>query len=207
MKTPEKAVYISLGPAILLILVGIVLILRTHLPTAPVSLVSSNRSKGAADAPIQILEYSDFQCPACKIAQSTLTQLLKQYPGKIKIVYMHFPLDAHRWSPMAHRAAECAAREQRFWEFHDHLYAEQDQWSKKSDAPIEEMLSYAKESGVKDLNRFALCLGSNQTDETIYKDRDSGIGLGVRSTPSFFVNGELAVGSDDLAKKIAKRVQ
>ncbi|MEK7383124.1 MAG: thioredoxin domain-containing protein, partial [Elusimicrobiota bacterium] len=86
------------------------------------------RQKGPANAKILIVEFSDFECPACRYAVKPLHELLALYEGKVRFVFKHFPLRMHRWAPAAAIAAECAGRQGRFWEYHDRLYDRQEEW-------------------------------------------------------------------------------
>lgn len=184
-------------------LIGTVFLLRLGRGKIETPAENFPRTKGPSGAPIQIMEYSDFQCPSCKEAQPVLSGLLDQYPGKIRLIFQHFPLEAHAWSPLAHRAAECAAEQNRFWPYHDRLYAAQSEWSKSPAAPLEAFLRYAKEEGLA-LDDFARCLGEGKVDQKIREEKSAGLGVGVRSTPSFFVNGKLAVGTQALRTEIEK---
>ena len=198
----KKKLYLVTGSFLILFLVGLVLILRSVGPRAPSANIESPRARGPKDAPVQIIEFSDFQCPACKTAQGKLAELFRQYPGLIRLVFFHFPLEGHKWSPLAHRAAECAALQNRFWLYHDLLYKEQDTWSKNPDPPLVALLTYAKTSQVPNLNEFARCLADSKVDKLIMQEKETGLSLGVRSTPSFFVNGDLVVGIDLLQTKV-----
>ena len=200
----KKILYLLTGPVLVILLTAIIFILRSKIPAVPSASMDSHRAKGPKNAPIQIIEYSDFQCPACKAAQSKIEELFKQYPNTIRLIFFHFPLEGHQWSPVMHRAAECASFQDRFWPYHDKLYAGQEIWSKNPDPPLEAIFTYAKESQLPNLNEFARCLGDIQVDKQIFRERETGFGLGVRSTPSFFVNGDLVVGADGLAEKIKK---
>ena len=147
--TPAQARYILVGIVLTVLLAGAVFLLRLTRPALVAPESNFPRAQGPLNAPVQIIEYSDFQCPACQKAQPELFQLMGQYAGKIRLIYQHFPLDGPRWSPLAHRCAECAARQGRFWVFHDRLYAEQSIWSNRKEEPLETFLRYAKEGGLK----------------------------------------------------------
>lgn len=205
MTITKKPSDLWLGILLVTILVGIIFILRflfqTQLPSAT---VESPRAKGPKDAPIQIIEFSDFECPACKIAQPILTKLIAERGPSIRLVYMHFPLQSHKWSFFAHRAAECAALQNRFWQYHDRLYAEQEIWPKSPTTPAEPFLRYAQESQIPDLNQFAVCLTQAELDKKINAERDTGLGLGVQSTPSFFVNGKMVLGGNGVEEELKK---
>jgi len=149
------------------------------------------------------MEFSDFQCPACRVAQGTLSKLIETYPAKIRLVFQHFPLEGHRWSALAHQAAECASEQDRFWLYHDRLYNEQSAWSILQTPPLGNFFRYAKEEGL-DLDRFSRCLVDPAINQRIRQERATGAGLGVRSTPSFFVNGKLVVGTESLRQEVEK---
>jgi protein-disulfide isomerase len=172
-------------------------------PTVSLNNAEFPRAQGPVDAPIQIIEYSDFQCPACGNAQPMLNALLQDHPGKIRLVYQHFPLDSHQWSRLVHQAAECAARQNRFWPYHDRLYQNQSGWSKSTESPVEILIRYAKEEGLN-LEAFGRCLQDPEAARKIREERMTGEGLGVRSTPSFFVNGEMVAGTKTLREKIER---
>ena len=198
--------YAFCGLILVGILVGSIFLIRSRLPKTSSLKVNSARSQGPVNAPIQIIEYSDFQCPACQFAQPTLLSLLSERQGKIRLIYQHFPLEGHRWSRLAHQSAECASVQNQFWGFHDRLYANQTDWSASVEAPLEQFMRYAKEVNL-DLDIFAHCIAESRINKKIEEERLSGLGLGVKMTPSFFVNGELVVGSDALRKKVDELIK
>jgi len=189
-----------------MILIGAIVILRHFKPSGSLAAGDLVKSKGPVQAVVKIIEFSDFQCPACRVAQQTLSELTNLYPDKVRITFQHFPLEGHRWSPLAHQAAECAADQKHFWLYHDRLYAEQAAWSVAAENPLERFLRYAKDAGV-DLDRFSRCLGDRQINQRIRQEKATGVGLGVRSTPSFFVNGKMVVGSQMLKQEVEKVLQ
>lgn len=203
MKIIRIIFYLLTGIVLVAGLVCAILFLRQLQPSIPVANASFSRAKGPFNAPIQLIEYSDFQCPACRTAQADLTSLLSLYPGRIRLVYQHFPLDGHRWSRLAHQAAQCADEQKQFWPYHDRLYQEQSYWSISMTAPLEFFMRYAKDAGL-DLDRFSACLTDPKIDRKIQEERLTGLGLGVRSTPSFFVNGNLVVSVKTLRDEIDK---
>lgn len=92
--------------------------------------VGTASTKGPADAPVKIIEYSDFQCPFCARAFPTVTQILKEYDGKVQFAYKHFPLvSIHPRAQKSAEAAECAKEQGKFWEFHDKLFEAQSDWA------------------------------------------------------------------------------
>ena len=108
-------------------------------------------SKGKADAPITIIEFSDFECPYCRRAQSTLVALSKMYGDKLRFVFRHFPLPFHKKAPKASEAAQCAADQGKFWPFHNALFAD------PSLLEIDKLKGLAKKLAL-DTGRFDKCL-------------------------------------------------
>ena len=179
---------------------GVLLAKKSNAPVEPPKAQSLGpRIKGPADAPVEIIEYSDFQCPACQRAQQTLHDLWGKYPGKLRMVYKHFPLSGHQWSAVAHQAAECAAEQNRFWDFHDRLFKDQALWAVPEN-PTAAFIRYAQELGL-DLDAFGSCLSNEAVKKRIMDDKQSGLTLKVNSTPTFFVNGERVVGHVELGLK------
>lgn len=162
-------------------------------------------SKGPQGAPITLVEYSDFQCPACSYAVAAIEKIMKEFEGQVYFVYRHFPLSGHVWSEIAHLAAECGGRQGKFWEFHDRLYDKQKEWAGPKN-PLETLMRYAKEEEL-DLDRFATCLTDEKVKAKVYEDRKLGEDLQVRSTPTFFVNGERFVGARQLSVKGAEYIE
>lgn len=157
------------------------------------------KTKGSESPKVTLVEYSDFQCPACKKAMPIVRELTKKYKDDLQVVYKHFPLSGHQWSALAHQCAECAASQGKFWEFHDKLFETQDDWS-GPEHPGKFFLQYAKDMEL-DLDQFVECISDENVRQNILKDKESGLELQVRSTPTFFINKERFVGSIDLEKE------
>lgn len=151
-----------------------------------------SHSKGSANAPIEIVEFSDFQCPACARVQPHLADLLKRFPGKVRVTFYHFPLRGHKWAMPAHLSAECAARQGKFWKYHDKLYQEQATWSAAED-PSELLLRYADGAGLN-MTQFVSCLRDPATEQVLMAGRKAGEKRAVQSTPALFVREKLFVG-------------
>lgn len=158
-----------------------------------------NKTKGPRNAKVVIEEYSDFQCPACQRALPVVNRILETFPGKVRVVFQHFPLDGHKHAKVAHQAAECAARARHFWDYHDRLYENQSKWSELED-PTPTFLEYAGDTGI-DLSRFGTCLSDGTVSSGIYDEKKIGSDRQVASTPTFFINGERFVGAKDLEEK------
>ncbi len=148
-----------------------------------------NPARGPADAPVTIIEFSDFQCPFCSRAESTLKKLEESYPGKIRVVYRDFPLTSiHPQAARAAEAAGCANEQGKFWAMHDSLFGQQD---KLQEADLKQR---AVELGL-DTAAFNTCLDSGKETAEWQKDQGEGERYGVSSTPAFFVNGRMIVGA------------
>jgi protein-disulfide isomerase len=146
-------------------------------------------ARGPADAPITIVEFSDFQCPYCSRATATLKKLDAAYPGKIRTVYRDFPLvQIHPNAARAAEAGACANEQGKFWAMHDAMFEHQD---KLGDADLRQS---AAALGL-DAAAFNQCLDSGRHTAQWKKDASEGERYGVSSTPAFFVNGRLIVGA------------
>jgi protein-disulfide isomerase len=149
--------------------------------------------RGAARAPITIVEFADFQCPFCGRALPTLQQLLRDYPDRVRWVFKNFPLDFHQDSFLAHQAALAAGAQGKFWELHDRIFV--DQPAIKRD----DLIQAAKGLGL-DVTRFVTDLDSGRFRASVEADRAEGNRLGVSGTPTFFINGKELVGAASLAE-------
>jgi protein-disulfide isomerase len=143
---------------------------------------------GGEHAPVTVAEFSDFQCPYCRAAESSVKQIRNQYGDKIKFVYLNFPLGFHEHALDAARAASCAGQQDKFWQYHDALFADQSKLS----AP--DLKATAAKLGL-DTKKFDACFDSKQPDTTIRSQQAQGEALGVTGTPTFFINGRELVGA------------
>lgn len=146
--------------------------------------------------------FSDFQCPFCREAAQDLKQLRAQYPHSFSLIYRHYPLPFHKFAKPAASASICAARQGRFQQMHDELFAKADSLGKLS------WSQYAQRAGVPDLRSFEQCLEDVSVARYLTVDSIAGSRLGVTGTPTFLIN-ELRVvgypGKDSLYKYIADR--
>ncbi len=150
--------------------------------------------RGPDDAPVTLVEYGDFQCPYCGDAYPVVQKLAERFGDSLRFVFRHMPLDdLHPRAPAAARASEAAAAQGRFWEMHDRLFEHQHQLS---DADLRD---HAGAIGL-DVERFERDLGDPGYAARIDADLSSGTGSGVPSTPRFFVNGVIHLGSASLAE-------
>jgi len=145
--------------------------------------------KGSADAPVTIVEFSNFTCPACAMVQPALKELLVVREGQVGLVFRHFPLGPpHTDGFRAAVAAECAAQQGVFWEMHDSLFAHAETLSEN------DLLGYAAGLGVDEV-AFAACLDSDDAEVRIREDIAAGQEYGVTGTPTFFINGRRVSGT------------
>lgn len=152
-------------------------------------------SIGPADAPVTIVEFSDYQCPYCKrFRDQTLDQLLSTYEGKIRFVYRDFPLNGiHPAAQQAAEAAECADDQGQFWAMHDLIFQGQNALAKAPGA-TDLFKVYAAKLKL-DMEQFSTCLESGMHASEVQRDLEDGIAYGVNDTPTFFINGQLVSGA------------
>lgn len=149
---------------------------------APVS--ERDRARGPRYAPIELVEYGDYECPGCRAAHLLVHPLLDTMGRKLCFAYRHFPLaEPHPNALLAAQAAEAAWRQGRFWEMHDRLFERQDELG------AEAILSWAEEFDLN-LEELASAIQNGSTLPKIREDRLTGARSGVDRTPAFFVNGE-----------------
>lgn len=146
--------------------------------------------KGNSDAVVTLVEYSDFQCPACAAFQPVLTGMLEQYSDQLHFEFKHFPLPPrmHPHALPAALAAEAAGQQGKFFEYHDLLFTNQETWAKAA-VPTSYFIQYATDLGL-DIDAFKLHMRSSALRERIQNDFAEGEALGVTGTPSFFLNGK-----------------
>jgi len=149
---------------------------------------ANSPARGPENAPVQIVEFSDFQCPFCLRADPTVRQVLATYGDRVRLVYRHFPLPNHPNARPAAEAAVCAADQKKFWEFHDRLFADQGRLS------TEDLKKRAAELGM-DMAKFDACVDSRASKARVDADVKDGTEAGVNGTPAFFVNGRMLSGA------------
>ena len=148
-------------------------------------------SKGPANAPVQIIEFSDFECPFCFRVNPTVAQVLSTYGDRVRLVYRHLPLPNHPNARPAAEASGCANEQGRFWEYHDRLFANQSKLS----AP--DLKQHAADLGL-DAAKFNECVESRKFQKDVDADLDAAQLLGVSGTPHFFINGRPLSGAQPL---------
>lgn len=164
--------------------------------------VGTGPSIGAKDAPVTIMEFSDFQCSFCRGTQSTLKLILQKYRNQVRLVFKHLPLDIHAEAFVSAQAAFCAGEQGFFWQYQDALFA--------SDGLSPEDLKRTASSLGLDLPKFTSCLDSEASRAAILKDIREAHQFGINATPTFIVNGRLvrgAIGLDEFTILIEQELK
>jgi protein-disulfide isomerase len=156
-----------------------------------VNVSSEGPSKGSPAAPVVLVEFSDFECPACRNTESTLKQLIEQYGDKVRLVYRHLPLPMHKDAFGAAQAAFCAGEQGKFWEMHDLLFEQ------SSGLSGDALKGYAASIGLQ-ADAFNNCLESEASRAAVSADKDEAAAAGIRATPTLILNGKVMTGSRNL---------
>lgn len=206
----EAKILVGVGLATIAIVIGAIFFLGSS-SQQPANFSSSNQQVAdakllvksdsnkitAPNAKVTIVEFADFQCPACGAAHPIVKQILAERQGKVNFVYRHFPLPQHKNAFSAAEAAEAAGEQGKFWQMYDKLYKNQNTWS-ESDNAIDIFTGYAKDLGL-DLDKFKKSIEANKYYSKIRSDQNDGSTLGVNSTPTFFINGQKTVGVPNIS--------
>ena len=166
-------------------------VLELNQPVAHVE-VGDDPRLGPASAPVQIIEFADYECPYCQKVNEDLGRLREQFGAQVSVVYKDFPLPMHPLAVHAAEAARCAGSQGKFWEFHDSLF--QTKRLQVSD------LKQQAQTLRLDSARFNQCLESGEQSARVKKDSQEGLRLGLQGTPSFFINGHFMSGAIGYAK-------
>jgi len=167
---------------------------------------SNPYTRGMPTARVTVEEFSDFQCPACGGLEPGLRRVMQDYEGRgVRLIFRNYPLQMHKYAFLAARAAEAAGQQGKFWEMHDLLYDNQKEWSDSME-PRVQFDSYATRLGL-DVQRFKADMERQDLADRIKADLARGNSLGVRGTPTVYLNGrELVPGKlvteEDLRREI-----
>lgn len=175
-------------------LIGLSSLLRpastiTSEPSPVLAIAADDHVKGAATSTVVLVEYLDFECEACGAYYPLVKQLEQEYGDRVTFVARYFPLQGHRNGFPAALAAEAASRQGKFWEMHDLLFMRQKEWGEKQVATPEVFEGFAQEIGLN-MEQFKTDVASPEVAARVKRDQDAGIELGVKSTPTFFLNGK-----------------
>jgi protein-disulfide isomerase len=154
-----------------------------------VAVEATGPSKGPADAPVTIVEFSDYECPFCVRAEPTVKEILAAYPGKIRLVFRDYPLPMHAKAPKAAEAAHCAGDQGKYWEMHDKLFTQ------GAKLEVADLKATAREIQGVDGAKFDKCLDSGEKSKVMEMHRKAGEEAGVNGTPAFFINGRMLSGA------------
>lgn len=188
--TPQK---IAIGIAIAL--VSIVALFGawkfSSKPIAPevfsISINEKDHTLGNTKAKVVIVEYSDLQCPACKVYAPVIESVMKKYSDKVLFVYRHFPLQQHKNGRLAAMASEAASKQGKFFEMQKLMFENQADWE-KSDKPNDIFVKYAEKLKL-DVDQFKKDLTAGDSADKIDADQRTGIEYRITSTPTLFING------------------
>lgn len=158
-------------------------------PQALVEVSPEDWVKGEDLAQVTLIEYSDFQCPACAAYYPLINQIKDDFGDNLKLVYRHFPLTSiHKNALVSAQAAEAAGLQGKFWEMHNALFEHQADWSELDD-PTSKFIEYATNLEL-DIEKFANDLASDEVNQKVKDDLDSALDLKINATPTFFMNGK-----------------
>jgi protein-disulfide isomerase len=158
--------------------------------------VPSYRVKGPSWARVTVVVFSDFQCPGCAKAEPAVEALVQRHADRVRLAFRHNPLQMHKWSVFAARAAEAAGAQGKFWEYHTLLFARQKDWGESTD-PVPLFIGYARESGL-DAARFERDVRGARWDALVRADAEAAKAAGVESTPTIFIGDRRLVGVKQL---------
>lgn len=177
------------------LIIGAVLLGGNPSENTPASTVEPQRlvvdyapNRGNKDARVTIVEFSDYQCPACKAAYQDVERVINEYKDSINFVYRQFPLPSHKNAKNASYAAIAAGKQNKYWEMHLKLFENQEKWSELGN-PKDTFVTYAKELGLNE-QQFRTDMESNETFDLVNKEVNEGNAIGINSTPTFFINGQ-----------------
>jgi protein-disulfide isomerase len=166
------------------LVVAVLLLQWTNRPYGPTD-IPSLPTLGAAAAPLTIYEYASFGCEQCAKVRKIVKEVMSQYEGKVKLVYVSFPQASQPSSTRAAMAGVCAAEQNKFWEFAELMFERQSSWVKDPD-PAALWTGYASQVGM-DTNQFARCLGSSATEAAVKQQLMMAVGQVVQQTPTFII--------------------
>ena len=158
------------------------------IPDNVTQVLSEDWTKGLPEASVVLIEYGDYQCPACASYHPIVEQLAKAFPEDLKVVYRHYPLiNIHPNAFAASQAAEAAGNQGKFWELHNMLYERQTQWSGEGN-PRGKFIELAEELSL-DIDQFKSDMNSSETGDKVSADMIVGNKIGINSTPTFILDG------------------
>ncbi|MFL6255113.1 MAG: thioredoxin domain-containing protein [Pyrinomonadaceae bacterium] len=200
-KSKSSLPFIIIGVVLLAVIAAVVLMSRPSASTPAQTNASPGQtqrqppqpgapnpwSRGNASSRVTLEEFSDFQCPACGGLEPGLRRVMKDYEDRVHFVFRNYPLPMHKYAFIAARAAEAAGAQGKFWEMHDLIYDNQKEWSDSTE-PRTQFDSYATRLGL-DVQRFKADMERQDLADRIKADYGRGTTIGVKGTPTVFLNG------------------
>lgn len=156
----------------------------------PAPITNEDRVRGPENAPVTLIEYSDFQCPACASYFPLVEQFMAEASSTVRFVYRHFPLPQHFNAGLTARSAEAAGEQNKFWDMYRLLFENQTVWAELPDIKAREIIYGYASSLSLDMDKFKTDMDSEKIKNKVKKDLEEGRTIGVNSTPTFFLNGE-----------------
>ena len=194
----SKEAKVLIGIAIVVIGGGVALFLATPKPQEAGKIVDqkqlireTNHMTGKTGAKATLVEFGDYQCPYCGVVEPALEAMVDHYKDNadFNFVFKNFPLTGHPNAVPAAEAAEAAGSQGKFWEMHNLIYSRQSQWENEVDTSTI-FINYAREVGVADINKFTSDIQNHLQNDLVTTDLADGNSIGVRATPTFYLNGE-----------------
>ncbi|MEP6619713.1 MAG: DsbA family protein [bacterium] len=164
---------------------------------------NAGHAVGPKNAAVTIVEFADYECPACGIFAPVLSAVQARHPDDVRIVYRHLPIPLHRFAMPSAVGAECAAHQGRFIQMHDALYKDQKSFGTRS------WTAFATEAGVPNVHAFEACTADSTIVATVQKDLQDALALGAHATPTLLVNGDMTSGtvSDGVLEAMIERAR
>ena len=159
--------------------------------SSPAPVTSADHILGTSTAPVTLIEYGDFQCPACAAYSSMIEKLASDEGNSLRVVFRHFPLSQHQNALITAQAAEAASAQGKFWDMYKLIYDNQTSWENQSDQDIRKTLAGYASSLKLDMTTFASDLDSAATKKVIQDELAEGQSIGIDYTPSLFINGKI----------------
>lgn len=201
-----KWIIIAVGSALFLAFFAYIIFSIKQSKNKPFVISNTGWVRGNPNAKTTLVEFSDFQCPACQRYEPLVEQVLKDFNGQMKLIYKHFPLTSvHKNAMLAAQASEAAGNQGKFWEMHDLLFEKHDEWAELDNSGAKEKFILYAESLKLDMERFKADLDKKETADKVTQSQNEGINNGVNATPTFFLNNnkiEPNPGSYEEFKKI-----
>jgi len=188
----ETKLFVGMILATVFIIAGALFVFSrpTNAPAADPKLLMNEDSHrlGTPSAVVTLVEFGDFQCPACSVYHTVVKQIMKSYKDSLTMVFRNYPLPIHSNALPAARAAEAAGKQGKFWEMSDKLYETQNEWSSATNAGVI-FTGYAKGLGL-DIDQFNKDAVTDEVKKRIDRDIADADVLGINATPTFYINNE-----------------